>query len=181
MLFVLFVLVTFFKRFTLNTVGISSLEFFFFLEIHKINLGRTCFDRVGRKSVTNNIFFRPWYSIFQHCLNACIVSTFHHWDIGPQKNICLFPICCHFTQWVGRKFILFYFCHFNQSVGKNFYFILFGAKVTSMPVLCVHHIAIFVFWMLSVLFLPVTFFKRVTLITVGISSLMDSLEFFFFN
>ena len=31
--------------------------FFFFLEIHKINLGRTCFDRVGRKSETNNIFF----------------------------------------------------------------------------------------------------------------------------
>ena len=28
-------------------------------EIHKINLGRTCFDRVGRKSETNNIFFRP--------------------------------------------------------------------------------------------------------------------------
>ena len=32
-------------------------NFFFFLEIYKINLGRTCFDRVGRKSETNNIFF----------------------------------------------------------------------------------------------------------------------------
>ena len=27
-------------------------------EILKINLGRTCFDRVGRKSETNNIFFQ---------------------------------------------------------------------------------------------------------------------------
>ena len=31
----------------------------FFLEIHKINLGRTCFDRAGLKWETNNIFFRP--------------------------------------------------------------------------------------------------------------------------
>ena len=31
-----------------------------FLEIYKINLGRTCFDRVSRKSETNNIFFRPY-------------------------------------------------------------------------------------------------------------------------
>ena len=25
-----------------------------------------------------------------------------------QKNICLFPICCLFNQWVGRIFFLFY-------------------------------------------------------------------------
>ena len=30
--------------------------FFFFLEIHKINLGRTCFDRVSQKS-RQTIFF----------------------------------------------------------------------------------------------------------------------------
>ena len=59
--------VTFF-RVTSTTVGNSSLNllisyffffffFFFLLEIHRINLGRTCFDRVGRKSETNNIFF----------------------------------------------------------------------------------------------------------------------------
>ena len=29
------------------------------MEIHKINLGRTCFNRVGRKSETNNTFFGP--------------------------------------------------------------------------------------------------------------------------
>ena len=30
------------------------------MEIHKINLGRTCFDRVSPKSEMNNIFFRPY-------------------------------------------------------------------------------------------------------------------------
>ena len=76
---------------------------------------------------------------------ALLLESLRHW---AQENICFFPICCHFNQWVGRKFILFYFCHFNQSVGKNFYLILFGAKFTSMPampVLCVHYIAIFCF------------------------------------
>ena len=28
--------------------------------------------------------------------------------IRPKQNICLFPICCHFNQLVGRKFILFF-------------------------------------------------------------------------
>ena len=32
-----------------------------------------------------------------------------HRGVVRPKNICLFPICCHFNQWVGRKFILFYF------------------------------------------------------------------------
>ena len=50
---------------TLTSASNSSLNFlknqffFFFWKIHQINLGRTCFDRVGRKSETNNIFFRP--------------------------------------------------------------------------------------------------------------------------
>ena len=39
-------------------------KFFFFLEIHKIILGRTCLDRVGRKSETNKNFFRPKYMCF---------------------------------------------------------------------------------------------------------------------
>ena len=39
-------------------------NFFFFLEIHKIILGRTCLDRVVRKSETNKIFFRPKYMCF---------------------------------------------------------------------------------------------------------------------
>ena len=55
-----------FLRVTLITVGKSSLNLLipwliFFLggEIHKINLGLTCFNSVGLKSETNNIFFRP--------------------------------------------------------------------------------------------------------------------------
>ena len=43
----------------------QKIFFFFFLggggEIHKINLGRTCFNRVGRESETNNIFFRLFH------------------------------------------------------------------------------------------------------------------------
>ena len=39
------------------------------------------------------------------------------WHAWAQKNIYLFPICCHFNQWVGREFILFFvifFLLFNQ-------------------------------------------------------------------
>ena len=45
---------------------------FFFLEIHKINLGRTCFDRVGRKSETSNIFFRPYADPYADVLKIYI-------------------------------------------------------------------------------------------------------------
>ena len=49
-----------FFRVTLITVDNSSLSYsfpdFFFFLIQKINFGCTCFDRVGRKSETNNIF-----------------------------------------------------------------------------------------------------------------------------
>ena len=80
-------------------------------------------------------------------------------------------ICCHFTQWVGRKaiYFIFYFifCHFNQSIGKNF-FILLGAKFTSMHVLSVHYVTIFFFTLFDFPLLFVRFF-RVTLITVSSS------------
>ena len=36
--------------------------------------------------------------------------------IRPKKNICLFPICCHFNQWVGREFILFHFLFYFLSL-----------------------------------------------------------------
>ena len=48
---------------------------------------------------------------------------------GPKKNICLFPICCHFNQWVGRKFILFFILFFvtsTKSVGKNYFLLHLG-------------------------------------------------------
>ena len=58
--------------------------------------------------------------------------VFVWWHIGAKKNICLFPICCHFNQWVGRKFIFYFiFCHFNQSVGKNYF--LFYLAPNSLP------------------------------------------------
>ena len=48
--------------------------FFFFLKIDKINLGRTCFDRFGRKSEINNIFFRSMNNK-KECLNGREVSN----------------------------------------------------------------------------------------------------------
>ena len=39
-------------------------------------------------------------------------------QIGPKKNICLFPICCHFNQWVGREFILFFILFFVTSTNR---------------------------------------------------------------
>ena len=45
--------------------------------------------------------------------------------LGPKQNICLFPICCHFNQWVGRKFILF-FVTLTKSVGKNYFLVYLG-------------------------------------------------------
>ena len=47
-------------------------------------------------------------------------------DTGPKKNICLFPICCYFNQWVGRKFIfffIFFFVTLTKSVGKNYFLV----------------------------------------------------------
>ena len=90
-----------------------------------------------------------------------------------KKKICLFPTCCHFNQWVGRKFIIFFFfCHFNQLVGKFFFLNVFGTKFTSMHVLSVHYLKIFLGFL--PLFDPpvlfVTFF-RVTSITVSNSPL----------
>ena len=53
-------------------------------------------------------------------------------ELRPKKNIWLFPICCHFNQWVGREFILFFiFCYFNQSVGKKYF--LFYLAPNSLP------------------------------------------------
>ena len=37
--------------------------------------------------------------------------------VEAKKNICLLPICCHFNQWVGRKFILFFIVTLTKSVG----------------------------------------------------------------
>ena len=36
--------------------------------------------------------------------------------LRPKKNICLFPICCHFNQRVGREFILLYFLFYFLSL-----------------------------------------------------------------
>ena len=44
--------------------------------------------------------------------------------VEAKKNICLFPICCHFNQWVGRKFILFFIV--TKSVGKNYFLVYLG-------------------------------------------------------
>ena len=45
--------------------------------------------------------------------------------LRPKKNICLFPICCHFNQWVCRKFFIFFFYFLSlQPIGRIiFYFI----------------------------------------------------------
>ena len=42
-------------------------------------------------------------------LGSLRISDF---KVRPKKNICLFPICCHFNQWVGREFILFFILFF---------------------------------------------------------------------
>ena len=56
------------------------------LKIHKINLGRTCFERVGHKSETKNIFFRS----NQHV---------HHL-IGCSKKKKILP-----TYTISKKFV----------------------------------------------------------------------------
>ena len=58
---------------TLITVGNFFFKSIFFFLIHKINLDRMCFDRCGRKSETNNIFFIPVY-----VPNAAVQETVSH-------------------------------------------------------------------------------------------------------
>ena len=80
---------------------------------------------------------------------AVMIFRFLKCWLRPKK-ICLFPICCHFNQWVGGKFILYNFSFYFlslQSIGrKELFSILFGAKFTSMHVLFVHYVTIFCFF-----------------------------------
>ena len=56
---------------------------------------------------------RPWYRDIQTDAWCTDIVIFDR--LRPKKNICLFPICCHFNQWVGREFILFFILFFVTS------------------------------------------------------------------
>ena len=63
---------------------------FFFLggggDIHKINLGRTCFYRVSRKLETNKIFFRPHRHVHDS-LDLIIRSCQNHARLSSRFNL----------------------------------------------------------------------------------------------
>ena len=85
------------------------------------------------------------------------------WTGVAKKDICLFPLCVHLNQWVGRKCILFsilFFCHFNLSVGKNYF--LFYLAPDSLPCMSYLYITLRFFVFLT-LFDPPLFFSLVFL------------------
>ena len=75
----------------------------------KENIQRHLWDTVGC-SMADRQRSRYWPGIGPGWANA------QSYYLRPKQNICLFPICCHFNQWVGGKFILFYFLFYFLSL-----------------------------------------------------------------
>ena len=92
-------------------LGQKKKKIFFFLEIHKIILGRTCLDRVVRKSETNKIFFRPKYMCFLESFfcsaTGSAMGLYAHWIVLNLHKTTSMTCSHHYTMFL---------CYFIQVI-----------------------------------------------------------------
>ena len=90
---------------------------------------KQCICSVAIQLVTNKMHSKSFVNSYENEQNKIDVLrisyeegfsrvSFANKYIRPKQNICLFPICCQFNQWVGRKFILFFILFFVTATNR---------------------------------------------------------------